>query len=471
MEMKSRALLVIRILFGLLILAAVVYLVYLQVANGSMAPFMVSFPYAGHQRLLVLAPHEDDETLGPGGLILAARRAGMEVRVVEMTNGDGTILGTMEDFHKLIPKAADYIRMGNLRQKETIQAMQVLGVPEQDVYFLSYPDRGTFALWTAHWTSQYISPYTRAGKSPYTLTYDAEAIYTGENLLKDLKQIMASYQPDLVVYPHPEDVHSDHWGLNAFTHLAIALLEKENPGYRPDTYVYLVHRPDYPMPKGLYPDDDLVPPPPLIQVDSLWYRLDLNRADERLKEKAIDQYRTQLPTLRELLDSFVRKNEIFGADSAAVLPVLSVSDETNPSDWWDANGLQVQPVQRDPTFDYPTRDLLPGSDLVALYAGDWQEQLLVCLQLRGKVDPNLTYEIRLKSIGPAGVVDRLASNRPAQAQLPVKMAGKYVCMKILAADLQQPDFLYLGGSVSGRASEELDRIAWKLVYVHPEDVP
>jgi hypothetical protein len=44
-------------------------------------------------------------------------------------------------------------------------------------------------------------------------------------------------------------------------------------------------------------------------------------------------------------------------------------------------------------------------------------------------------------------------------------------MQIPFSELQQPDMLYLGGGVSGRASEGLDQIAWKLVYTDPADMP
>src|SRR5512136_1478514 len=48
----------------------------------------------GVQRLLVLAPHCDDETLGSGGLIQSALAAGIQVRVVIATNGDGYVFAT-----------------------------------------------------------------------------------------------------------------------------------------------------------------------------------------------------------------------------------------------------------------------------------------------------------------------------------------------------------------------------------------
>lgn len=50
-------------------------------------------------RLLVIAPHCDDETLGCGGIIQGVLAAGGEVMVVIMTNGDGFTFAAREQFH------------------------------------------------------------------------------------------------------------------------------------------------------------------------------------------------------------------------------------------------------------------------------------------------------------------------------------------------------------------------------------
>ncbi|MBE3040252.1 MAG: PIG-L family deacetylase, partial [Chloroflexi bacterium] len=97
------------------------------------------FPLDGYHRLLILAPHCDDETLSSAGLILAAQRAGIQVRVVIATNGDGFLFATMQDFRKIYPKHPDFIRMGELRQQESLAALATLGVRPDQVTFLSYP--------------------------------------------------------------------------------------------------------------------------------------------------------------------------------------------------------------------------------------------------------------------------------------------------------------------------------------------
>jgi LmbE family N-acetylglucosaminyl deacetylase len=138
-----------RILTYTLIVAAsllLVYIVYKIVYNYPKLSDLAPLPLAGHTKLLVLAPHCDDETLGAGGAILAAEHLGMEVRVVIATNGDGYLFATMEEFRQAYPTAEDFIRMGNVRQQESLNALQVLGLQPDQVIFLSYPDRSTASL-------------------------------------------------------------------------------------------------------------------------------------------------------------------------------------------------------------------------------------------------------------------------------------------------------------------------------------
>ena len=76
--------------------------------------------------LLVVAPHPDDELLMAAGVIASAKARGEQVKIVVMTNGDysGPTVGL-------------------LRQNETVLGLiQYLGVTEDDVIFLGYPDGG-----------------------------------------------------------------------------------------------------------------------------------------------------------------------------------------------------------------------------------------------------------------------------------------------------------------------------------------
>src|SRR5512137_1590244 len=134
---------------------------------------------------MIFAPHCDDETLGSGGVIQAALQAGIDVRVVIATNGDGYLFATMEEFRRLFSTTGDYLHLGEIRQQESLDALSTLGLPHDHVTFLGYPDRGTPALWNDYWQrdTPFQSPFTASTRSPYPLTYNPSAAYAGESLL------------------------------------------------------------------------------------------------------------------------------------------------------------------------------------------------------------------------------------------------------------------------------------------------
>jgi LmbE family N-acetylglucosaminyl deacetylase len=169
-------------------------------------------PLNQYNRVLILAPHNDDEVLGAGGFIAQAARLGLDIKVVLATNGDAYALAAMDDIRRIAPRPKDYVRMGVLRQQESLNALQILGVPVENVQFLGYPDRGLAALWTSYWATAYPyhSSYTDASASPYEISYNPEAVYAGEDFLADLQQIIKTYQPDLIITSHPQEVHGDH---------------------------------------------------------------------------------------------------------------------------------------------------------------------------------------------------------------------------------------------------------------------
>ena len=117
------------------------------------------------KRVLVLAPHPDDETIGCGGSLALHTKAGDPVKVVFLTNGaKGDTCG------KLTRGA--YVE---LRQKEAIEACACLGVT--DLEFWPYEDR--------------------------SLAGSRGAITRMMDLLND-------FRPELVYAPSPLEFHPDH---------------------------------------------------------------------------------------------------------------------------------------------------------------------------------------------------------------------------------------------------------------------
>jgi LmbE family N-acetylglucosaminyl deacetylase len=95
------------------------------IARAAEAPALM----AG-RRLIVLAPHPDDETFGCGALIARARAAGDPVTVVVATDGRHSTRSTV-----LSPQ-----ELADLRADELRTACRGLGVPGDDVVTLGWED-------------------------------------------------------------------------------------------------------------------------------------------------------------------------------------------------------------------------------------------------------------------------------------------------------------------------------------------
>jgi LmbE family N-acetylglucosaminyl deacetylase len=429
----------------------------------------------GYHRLMIFAPHCDDEVLGSAGLIQKALQAGMDVHVVLETNGDGYLFATMEEFRRIYPRTIDFIRMGDLRQQETLKALQELGVKSQQVIFLGYPDRGTPQLWLWHWSRDdpYTSPYTRTSRSPYHLTYNPEAVYSGEDLLHDIRSLIETNQPDLIVYPHPADVHPDHWGLSAFVRLAVYLIQHHVPAYHPTLLAYLIHRPDFPYPKQYAPQADLLPPIKMWSVDTEWLRIDLTEEEVAKKEKATLAYQSQLGLLRNFLLSFVRRNELFDRPEAKILDVVTSGDRMQPASWLNALEEAIPPLAEDPRGDFFVRRLVPASDWVALYAAQSiDDELWLCAELRGRANGAFTYTLRLLAVSDEEQIHHyVAEGRAGRSSIGRAMVQQnLVCTHIPMDTLNYPWLLFISAEVRNGTLGILDQIAWQAVFPSPLEV-
>ena len=120
-------------------------------------------------RLLVIAPHPDDETLAAGGLMQRVHTAHGVVRVVYLTDGDGYPEGVQAEDHVVAPTATDYRGYGRQRRHEARAAMSALKLRDYTLTFLNFPDGGLSALMTKYWSERagaYRSPFTRLDRPP-----------------------------------------------------------------------------------------------------------------------------------------------------------------------------------------------------------------------------------------------------------------------------------------------------------------
>ena len=93
-------------------------------------------------RLLVIAPHPDDEVLGAGGLMQRVHGTGGAVRVVYLTDGEGYPEGVQREDHVQTPTAKDFLGYGKQRRREARAALVRLGLADAFQTFLGFPDSG-----------------------------------------------------------------------------------------------------------------------------------------------------------------------------------------------------------------------------------------------------------------------------------------------------------------------------------------
>jgi len=249
-------------------------------------------------RVLVIAPHPDDEVLAAGGVIQEHLRKGHVVKVLLVTCGDGQRRG-------LLLPSRHFLRLGERRYRESLEALRILGIHERRVIALGYPDRGL-----AHLSeSPYKSRYTKVCAVPYEWAYRPGAPYTREALIADLAEIFSDERPHLIYLPHPRDRHGDHHAVYLFARAAL-----QEIGLAPQLRHYLIHYGAWPFPMGRFFDRSLLPPRSLRTHD--WLVHDLRPHQIERKYQAIRCYRTQTQYLEDHLLSYVRRNELFDLQPA-----------------------------------------------------------------------------------------------------------------------------------------------------------
>lgn len=277
---------------------------------------MVSYRYLdffnSNDRVLILAPHPDDEGIACAGVIQEAVQRGAAVKVAYLTSGDHNQLSLVVYKKRLPLLKTEYISLGQTRMDEAIKAMKMLGVPKENLIFLGYPDFGTFAIFSQYWQTKrpYESILTRISAVPYKNALSPEAPYVGESILSDLKNIILNYRPTKIFVSHPADVNGDHKTFYLFMEVVLADLKR----YLPDAqvYPYLVHWHGWPMPRHYHPELDLLPPEEFANSTVEWRKFVLSARELRNKHAMIMSYPSQTSSTAFYLLSFARKNELFG---------------------------------------------------------------------------------------------------------------------------------------------------------------
>lgn len=260
-------------------------------------------------RILVLAPHPDDDILSNAGLIQQALELGLPVKVVLLTVGDYNETSFALYRKEITLDSTEALRLGETRREETLAAQGILGIKPEQVTFLGYPDGGGLEIFEKHWGDRQPYRGLLSGNTsvPYTFTRTPNAPYKGESIVSDIKQIVSEFKPTKIFTSHPGDVHPDHQTLPLY--LQVALWELENQ-IVPDVYHFITHYGRWPQPRGYQPEHPLEPPAQ-YDVYSRWRILPITEEQRQKKLQALQAHKTQWGSGKPYLESVVRANELF----------------------------------------------------------------------------------------------------------------------------------------------------------------
>ena len=143
-------------------------------------------------RLLVFAPHPDDETLATGEMIQFALAAGAVVRVVFATDGDNNPWPQRWCERRWRIGVAERERWGKRRRGEALSALARLGVAPDGARFLGWPDLGL-----------------------------TQKLMQDDSAIDALANEIDEYLPTHVAMPSLRDRHPDHGALRVMLDLAL----------------------------------------------------------------------------------------------------------------------------------------------------------------------------------------------------------------------------------------------------------
>ena len=260
-------------------------------------------------RILIVAPHIDDEAISAGGYALDAIANGAEVYVVYLTAGDCNRFSARLMHKTLEPTASNYLSVGRTRIAEAKEAMKLLGIASDHFFILGYPDRGLRAM-LDNPEAIVRSRGTRAHEVPYDDALSPGSQYKIENAINDLKQVIELARPTTVIAPVPFDLHSDHAAAADIVDLALEELQ-----WKVTRLGYLVHSRRM-KPLVNTPTRALLPPTRMKEFS--WATYPLSERVQQIKGDILMTYKSQRPYVFLLRNAFVRRNELFFVYPAAL---------------------------------------------------------------------------------------------------------------------------------------------------------
>ena len=272
-------------------------------------------------RLLVLVPHPDDESVATGGLLQHATAVGAKALVVFFTEGDNNPWAqrALEVRWRIGP--SDRARFGARRREEVRAALAQLGVSLADTRFLGFPDQGATDL----------------------------LLHGNELAQRAITDALREWRPTVVVMPSLLDLHPDHSALAVMMSLALGRLQNSMPVRR--VVRFLVHNPQL---RSRRHEGSLVLP--------------LSDSQRARKRAAIACHKSQLVLRGSWLLSFASKEERYYLDESPTglrqHPVGAVRSENG------AMVIRIASRARLRSFGAPKLCLVCGGESPARFAVD-----------------------------------------------------------------------------------------------------
>jgi LmbE family N-acetylglucosaminyl deacetylase len=229
--------------------------------------FLDVAPFTALSRLLLIAPHPDDESVACSVTLQRAVQAGSATRVVYATDGGNNPWPQRFLERRWRLDEADRRNWGRLRRQEAIDALSVMGISRDDVQFLELPDQGLTDL----------------------LMDDPEAV------IEIFSELITDWSPTHLMIPALADTHPDHNAVAAAFHLVLQNLPpKDLPG---SILSFVVHG------KNVAPLNGRI-------------ELEQTAQEAATKRAAIECHETQLMLSRRRFLAYADRPESFGINSS-----------------------------------------------------------------------------------------------------------------------------------------------------------
>lgn len=362
-------------------------------------------------RVLIIAPHPDDETISCAGVISYCHQEKIPVEVVILTDG------------------GNHPGVASLRCSESQRALKILGLHEDNIKFLDYPDGILKRLLIEDWNPA----YNDSSDNPKL---------SGWNMVTQLQTIIREFNPTIIIYPDSQDTHSDHWAASAMVEYACI-----SNGYSGERYTYLVHGPvDWPYPRNYAPESYLYPPIG-VGFDEQWFSFNLESV--YLKEYALRSYSTQIRP-GSYLFSYLRKNELFATYPDIILKKDNISHELFFSDPLGDNQL------KDKSTDIRNVNLELGYNYTK-----------ITLKTADRVSSNISYGFHIWGFTTNGIEkkDITVYNGTAyynELHFPVVVEDNYLIIQIPLSFHSYNIVLF---SVEVSSSRESDHTPWRRIVM------